>query len=355
MEPAVSRRRHVHGAGAAGHRLHRPENRRLPRDGAHEPLLRVAGEDVLVERILPERDAGDLGHVIPAHAHRVPGELAERALLLAHVGQDAPLQDHLRMRRHLQRHALALHQRHRLLHHASDDIVFVHVERRQRQGADGEGGVDPHDEGDVQGLAPLLGVARAAHEVHARRQVHAQPVALHHHGAVEAQVAHSAHGVPGHHDAGGHVGRGADVEVGEQRDLAQVHVRAGAHHLLHRTVLDHLWRDRVGLPAAVLLHQVGAVHAQRHGEAAAGGVKVRDDGHGEALHFVHVQGGEAAGGLQLHEQAGHVVLGPHRLADVQQLLRAFVFQPVHERPQVLHMLSPNSRFALPPTILSLPA
>ena len=330
VEPAVARGRHVHGPGAGGHRLHRSEDRRLPGNGTHEPLLRVAGEDVLVKRLLPQRDAGDLRHVVVAHAHRMAGELAEGPLLLPHVGQDPPFQNHLRMGRDLDRHGLATHQRHRLLHHAADDVVFVHVEGRQRQGADGEGGMDPHDEGDVQGLAPVLGVALATPEMHARGQMHAQPVPLHHHGPVEAEVAHPAHGVPGDDDARGHVGCGADIEVGQQRNLAQVDVRPGAHHFLDGTVLDKLRRHGLAFPPAVLLHEVVGVHVQRHGQTAPSGVEVRDHGYREALYLVHVESGVAAGGLQLHEQAGDVVLGPHRLADVQQFLGAFVFQTVHE-------------------------
>ena len=105
--------------------------------------------------------------------------------------QDFSLQNDLGVRRNFQIDGLALDERHRFLEHAADHIVLIDIERHEGKGADGKGRMHSQNDRDLQSLVSVFGIPLAPGQVHARGQMHMQPIFAHQHGAVETQVSHS--------------------------------------------------------------------------------------------------------------------------------------------------------------------
>ena len=267
-----------------------------PADAAD--LAALAGRKLAQERLVNRlRAHGDALHLhepgVVALRH-VAGEFAEGAFHLL-LGRAHPaFHDDLRLGRHQQVAGLALHQLDGVAGQTAGDVVLADVIRQPGDGGVGDGRWHADHHGGRHlldaALQPHLDVA--AHAEARRGGIDADAILGLQHAAVVADVVQFEVRVGAYPVGGGGIGGVVEAGCGDRYrqagQAALLEIIAAQHHLLHRSGVDQLRRDRVGLgvlPAQRNLfrfaHQslgvdlAGTGHGaerQRHVEGAALGV-----------------------------------------------------------------------------------
>ena len=280
---------------------------------------------------------GDGGHLHEgrhgARMHVAVG-FAEGALGLYEIGVDEPLDDDLRVGRHLDVHGLAAYQLDRLPGQAAGDAHLVHPRRDLLHGAVGNHRRRPYHQRGLQRHAPLPALVPVREDVLVHARVHAHPLLALDLPAVVALVADARIRVLGEPVGAGRIGRVVETRGGDgDRELEQpaaldVEVRPLQHHLVDRPGIDDGRFDgmgqRVGPEVGNLVHralQPNGVHlwrrrqrGHRHRHVVAAAVTV---GHVLEQEGLALGLGEAAAELPAHQRV-HFRILVDGMPDAQQ-------------------------------------
>ena len=277
---------------------------------------------------------------IPAHGHGahvddVAGLVADavvaQVLGVGAVGGhgggiDGPFDDDLRLRRHRQVHGLALDDLQRFPQIAAHEVELddaLSLGRLQHRG------VMADDQGDLHGPPQLRAAPGDVGAVIAGIDHAAEPVAAHHHVAVDARVGDARIRPLGDHETGADVFSRVELGVVDDGQQAQVHGVADELLLLDRRVLlghPHRILPLRQLPAqhVVDLHpgHAARIAAQSPGQQFEGTEHVGDQRQRAALDLGAVDHRVASLGRQLVLDDADLQVGIQRLRHLDVVVRS---------------------------------
>ena len=244
------------------------QQRRFARNRAEQQMFEPAADDGVEDRLLA---MGDRVTSITSRSARgavVLRKLAERAFRLAHVGQDAALDDDLGFGRHAHVAGPAFDHRQRPAVQRARDFQFVVVERGDRLRRQQRQRIDADHDGNVERLVRPASAIWKNMLGMARQQQHAEAIRAAHLATVDRDVLLPGPRIARDQQARGDVRPAVVLVVRRHRQLLE-QVDFAMHHLLHGRVADLAPRQRIGRGVLEPGEQVSRLDAHRLGHPAA--------------------------------------------------------------------------------------